>query len=132
MAKKKAAEDAPVEEVELTEDEKDAALKAALQIKLDAMSAEAVKAEADEAAKKVAEEAEAEAVKAQAEKEAAAVARKAEPHKFVGLVLEGMVEPDYHPNAGDTKDRTITIGNQVFEHTHEDADGVWLYRHFGR
>lgn len=78
-----------------------------------------------EAAEKVAAEA---AAAAAAQKEA----RKAAPRHFCGLLVEGLVEPDYIDNPdGDKRERTLTVSGTVYEHVSEDSDGVWVYKHLG-
>jgi multidrug efflux pump subunit AcrA (membrane-fusion protein) len=118
-------------DVELTAEEEQAALKAALSMKMDSLKAEEAAVEAKAAAEEAAKEAEA-AAQAYAEEQARLKAeRKASPSRFVGLVAEGSPEPSYFDNpSGDTRDRIVHIGGVTYEHTHDDEDGVWLFRHF--
>lgn len=113
-------------EVVLTEAESRDALKWASEKKAAELAAKVE-------AKRLEDEAAAEAEK-QAKIDAEnAASRKDSPRAWVGILVEGMVDPAYYPNANTTaRDRTIEINGSVFEHTHEDADGVWIYRHFGR
>lgn len=114
------SQDESVEEVELTEDESAAALAVALELKTSRLAAEQAVERAKEEAEKVAAE---QAARAEAD----AASRKATPLKWIGLWLEGDVL-DYLPNASDFNDRTVSIGGKNYEHTHEDDDGVWIYR----
>lgn len=72
-------------------------------------------------------EEEAKRIRDQAEEVAAQLSRHDRPRDFVGLDFQGSVV--YHPNAGAQHDRALTIAGVHYEHTYEDADGVWIYQH---
>lgn len=87
--------------------------------------------EASARAKQAEEEAKIAAAEQAAKEKKEAKARKENPLKFVGV----WVGPDsvaYYPNMSPQNDRTIVVGNVSYEHTHEDADGVWVYRALDR
>lgn len=84
-------------------------------------------AEAAAAVERAAEEARRAEAAAKKKADAEAKDRKANPIKWVGTWLEGDVTV-YYPNASPDNDRRIVISGQGYEHTHEDADGVWIYR----
>jgi carboxylesterase type B len=119
-------------EVTLTDAEARAAVEAAL-------SAKQAEVDAKEQAKAAAEQAKKEAAEAKAEAERQARLRKANPDRYVGIWLEGDVV-QYYDNANRPlrsgelalRDRSITVGGVRYEHTHEDADGVWMYRSLDR
>lgn len=115
---------AKVKDVALTKDEEQQALDAALRIKIEAIQIEEKAKEQAELDEKVRQQRE------QDEAQAAA-ARKANPQAFVGVEQEpGSVV--YYPNvdfaAGRPLARTIVVEGVRLEHTHEDADGVWMFR----
>lgn len=71
-------------------------------------------------------EAEEKARVAQEAKEAAS--RKAHPSDYVGIWLEGDVTSYFKNVTAPDRERSIVIDRIRYEHTHEDADGVWMYR----
>lgn len=117
------------ETVELTAEEQEAALKAALSMKMDSLKAEEAAAEVREVAEVAAKEAGA-AAQAYAEEQARLkVERRAEPRKFVGLMEAGASDPSYQANpAGSSLERTLYLNSHSWEHVSEDVDGVWIYR----
>lgn len=115
-------------DVTLTKAEEQAALDAALAQKV-------ATAEAEEKAVSDAAAAEAEAKKAAAKAAAEAKDRKAHPLKWVGVELDagdGTQAVVYYPNVSPINDRDITVNGLRHEHTREDVDGVWIYRHLDR
>lgn len=118
------------EDTPLTPDER-----AALKRFMDKETADATAAEQAAANQKVAEEqAAADAKKAadeladKAAKEAEYTERrKAEPHQHFGLEV-GPGQHAYQEHPGPTKERSYRLHGQNWEHTHEDADGCWIYR----
>lgn len=109
-------------EITLSEAESKAAIDVALAQKVALADAEA-------AAARVAAEATRAAAEARRRAEEDARNRKKTPTKFVGTWLEGdVVEYYVNANADGTQDRVISVGGKNYEHTHEDLDGVWIYR----
>lgn len=58
-----------------------------------------------------------------------------DPLTHFGLWVSGgvsYIDSEKDPAAhGWQHDRTILYGGTSYEHTHEDADGCWIYKHLG-